>query len=98
MSTLNHFYFSERIIDMVSDAGALHHPDNTSDHEPIYCVLKSITLTKAVSQPSSIKLRPSWRLASKEDKDNYKYMLDTELGTVMIPTQMSECHDPHCKN
>ena len=32
LSTLDHFYFSERIIDMVSDAGAIHHPDNTSDH------------------------------------------------------------------
>ena len=27
----------------------------------------------------------------------YKYLLDTELGALMFPTQLSECLDIHCK-
>ena len=44
------------------------------------------------------KPSPSWRLASQEEKEQYKYMLDIELNTIMIPTQLTECSDPHCKD
>ena len=27
----------------------------------------------------------------------YKYLLDTELGALMFPAQLSECQDTHCK-
>ena len=98
MSTLDHFHFSEKTLDQVIDAGPIHHLDNTSDHEPIYCVLKSSRLDSRTSQPSKYTPRPSWRMATKENKENYKYMLDTELGSVMIPAQLSDCQDPHCKD
>jgi hypothetical protein len=98
VSTLDHFYFSEKMLELVSDAGAIHDPDNTSDHEPIYCVLKSITLVKTVAQPSNYQPRPSWRMASQEDKEKYRYRLDTELGSIVIPTQLTECQNPHCKS
>ena len=28
----------------------------------------------------------------------YQYMLDRKLEAIMVPTQISECKDPHCKN
>ena len=34
-STLDHFFWSEN----VEEAGVIHHPDNKSDHSPIYCVI-----------------------------------------------------------
>ena len=96
-STLDQFYFSERILPKVLDAGVIHHVDNLSDHEPIYCVLESLTIVQSSAQHSTSRSRPSWRTAGQEEKDLYKYTLEAELGAIMIPTQISECKDTHCK-
>ena len=42
--------------------------------------------------------RPSWKLAGQKEKEMYKYKLDTNLNHIDIPTQVSDCHDPHCKD
>ena len=97
-STLDHFYFSERILPIVKEAGGIHHPENASDHEPIYCVLDSITIVQTIAQPKESHPRPSWRLASQKEKEQYKCILDIELSSIMIPTQLSECSDPHCED
>ena len=97
-STLDQFYYSEIIQPKVLDAGVIHHLENTSDHEPIYCVLESMKIVQSNAQPSAHRPRPSWRLAGQAEKDQYKYMLDTELGAVMVPAQLSDCQDPHCKS
>ena len=68
-STLDHFYFSERILPTVKDAVGVHNPENTSDHEPIYCVLDSITIAQTITQPLDNLPRPSWRLASEEENE-----------------------------
>ena len=96
-STLDQFYLSERILPTVVDAGVIHHPENTSDHEPIYCVLKSITVIQNAAQPSAGQPRPSWRLADQLEKEHYKLTLEAELGAIVIPTQILECQDTHCK-
>ena len=96
ISTLDHFLLSENIFQTVLDAGPIHHPENTSDHEPIYCVIKSITLARSTSQPPAYKPRPSWRMAGQDKKEQYRFMLDIELGAIMIPTQLSVCQDTHC--
>ena len=98
ISTLDHFLLSESIFQTVLDARPIHHPEDTSDHEPIYCVIKSITLARSTSQPSTYRPRPSWRMAGQDEKEQYRFMLDTELGAIMIPTQLSECQDTHCMN
>ena len=36
-------------------------------------------------------------MAVQAEKDQYKHLLDTELGALMFPTQLSECQDTHCK-
>ena len=97
LSTLDHFHLSENISKNVLDAGVIHHPDNASDHEPIYGMLKSIQIVKTCSQSSPFQPKPSWRMASQEEKERYKYQLDINLQHIAIPTQVSECNDPHCK-
>ena len=38
VSKLDHFFVSQNIKDTVEDAGVIHHPDNKSDHCPIFSV------------------------------------------------------------
>ena len=97
-SILDHFFLSEELFVKVTDAGVIHHPDNSSDHEPVFCVLEAITLSSSSSQGVTPQPRPSWKKANKDEKDMYRYMLDRKLEAIMVPTQISECKDPHCKN
>ena len=97
-SILDLLHISEALLQTVTDGGPIHHPDNTSDHEPIYCIFESITLARNSSQRLEYRPRPSWRMAGQEEKQNYRYMLNMELGAISIPTQLSECHDPHCND
>ena len=95
VSLLDHFFVSEVLLQSVSEAGVLHHPDNSSDHEPIYCVLESLALSQSVTEKAPYKPKPSWRMASKEQKEQYKYLLDTRLSSIIVPTQVTECVDVH---
>ena len=98
VSLLDHFFVSEVLLQSVSKAGVLHHPDNSSDHEPIFCVLESIVLSQSVTEIAPYKPKPSWRMASEEQKEQYKYLLDTRLSSIVIPTQVTECVDVHCQD
>ena len=98
VSLLDHFFLSEELISKVTEAGVIHHQDNSSDHEPIFCVLESLTLKPSVTKPTAHSPRPSWRLATAQEKEQYSYQLDTRLGSIMIPTQVSECKDVHCRD
>ena len=98
VSTLDHFFLDEQMTTNVKDAGVIHHPDNASDHEPIYCTLQSITITQSVTTAAPSQPRPSWKRATKEEKEMYNYLLDTRLEHIMIPVQVTECRDMHCQN
>ena len=98
VSTLDHFYMTKDILQTVQDAGVIHDPDNSSDHEPIYCVIESFSVSVKTKKSATFRPKPSWRLASEEEKDLYKYKLDDNLSSIMVPTQITECTDPHCKN
>ena len=96
MSTLDHFFLNEQLMSNVEDAGVIHHPDNTSDHEPVYCIFKSIIITQSVTTAAPSQPRPVWKRATREEKEFYSYLLDTRLSNVMVPVQVSECRDLHC--
>ena len=98
VSLLDHFFVSKELLNHVTDAGVIHNTENTSDHEPIYCVLETVTLKPSVKTPAPQKPRPSWKLANDEQKDQYKYLLDVRLASIMIPTQVSDCQDVHCRD
>ena len=36
-STIDHFFWNEKLSNSIVEADVLHLPDNTSDHCPIYC-------------------------------------------------------------
>ena len=97
-STIDHFFISEQLSARVTDTGVLHHPDNTSDHEPVFCVINSIILTSSSIQVTTPKPRPSWRKASKDEKEMYRFLLDRKLEAIVVPTQIAECKDIKCKD
>ena len=39
-ATLDYFMWNSSLDNQISDAGVIHSPDNISDHEVIYCVVK----------------------------------------------------------
>ena len=98
VSTLDHFFVSENLMSNVIDAGVVHHLDNTSDHEPIFCTFTSITTLQCSAKPAPRQPRPSWQRATEGERESYVYLVDTRLRSVMVPTQVSECRDVHCKD
>ena len=96
VSTLDHFLMDGELSMSVLDAGEIHHPENTSDHDAIFFVFDSIAVEQSSVHATPKIPKPSWRMASEEDKLQYTYKLDTKLNCIMVPTQISECTDLHC--
>ena len=95
-STIDHFLVTD--IDSVMSAGVIHHPDNQSDHEPIFCQLDKTVISIPSANISPKAPGPAWRLASLEDKERYCSTLHKNLDLIAIPTQITECKDLRCKN
>lgn len=87
VSTLDHFFFSDELARKVKDAGVIHHPDNPSDHSPVYCVLDSININPSVTERTKTVPKPSWRKASKKEKDHYEV-----CGKSYIPASSLKRH------
>jgi hypothetical protein len=98
VSLVDHFFISESIIHLMIEAGSIHHPDNSSDHCPVYCIFESLNSTPLVSKSTTMPSKPSWKRASSEEKDHYRHLVDLRLSSIMVPTHVSECRDVHCHN
>ena len=98
-SILDHFFWSKVLGDAVTDAGVIHHPDNRSDHCPIYCVfsLEGIQHDKAESSQKQ-QQKPSWKRASEEEKQSFKNLLTDSLDMLTIPPSVLECKDVKCRD
>ena len=59
VSLLDHFFLSKDLLDKVVEASVLHHPENTSDHEPIFCVLESLALKQSMTEKAPHRPKPS---------------------------------------
>ena len=64
-SIVDHVIWNEAFEEYVVDAGVLHLPENSSDHEPIYCVVDLlIENDSVVPSPASVTEKPSWKRAT----------------------------------
>ena len=52
VSILDHFFWSGALEQKVLEAGVILHPDNTSDHYPIYCSLDLETIPVESAAPN----------------------------------------------
>ena len=95
-STIDHFFWNEELSEQVYDAGVIHSADNSSDHSPVYCVIKVKPDQLIESNPASGIQKPSWKRASQNEKEDFKQSLGIKLGQLEIPESVMTCRDVHC--
>ena len=97
-ATIDHFFWNESLSSQIIDAGVVHSIDNSSDHSPVYCVIKvshnQVTDTPAVAGAC----RPNWKAASTEEKGVFKQALGDKLSELKIPDSVVSCREVHCKH
>ena len=101
MNTLDHILTLSKLSIDVVDAGVIHHIDNMSDHEPIYAVIKvdeSESEDACEAQPIRATPKPNWEEASSDQKLEFNDVLFRKLSSMIIPAEVTECTDLHCKS
>ena len=89
-STIDHFFWKEKLSNSIVEADMLHLPDNTSDHCPIYCQINIENLFPTeLTLPNIREPKPCWEKANIEQKEDYKRMLQESLKSVGVPTHIS---------
>ena len=94
-STIDHFLWNENLKDSIIEAGVHHDVDNTSDHHPIYTLVKYNDIKKDVDKSTEHRAKPSWKKASDTDRERYALDLETRLMKIDTPISFS-CADVHC--
>ena len=94
-STIDHFFWNRNVNDNTIEAGVYHDIDNTSDHHPIYSVLKYNSVKHDEIPTTEYKAKPSWKKASEIERRNFVQDLEDKLKKVEIPECLF-CADIHC--
>ena len=97
-STLDHFFWSENIIDDVIEADVLHMPGNTSDHCPIYCKMNITGLQITSQQECKMSRKFNWNKASEEERAAYRTNLEHLLKSIQSPPGIRHCQNSHCND
>ena len=97
-STLDHFFWSENIIEDVIEADVLHMPGNTSDHCPIYCKMNITGLQTTSQQEFKTSRKINWNKASEEERAAYRTNLEHLLKSIKSPPGIRDCQNSHCND
>ena len=96
---LDHFLWNTDLDNQILDAGVVHCPDNTSDHEAIYCIVDGKVEAAFVdNNPKDVTPKPKWNLASEFEKESFQNCLNAHLAAVEIPHNVLNCDDVQCKD
>ena len=93
-SIIDHFFVSEKLLDLVEDAGPVHLGDNRSRHSPIVMKLNIANLKAECpkkSDSSNIR-KPAWYKATEQEKNEYTVLLSQKLDDLTPPDSLS-CND-----
>ena len=98
-STVDHFFWNDELGDKILDCGVIHHPDNMSDHCPIFCKI-DISKIEADRETNSPKHtpKPSWKKSTNEEKENFVSELNDLLSQIHVNEEVIRCEDVHCKD
>ena len=94
-STIDHFVGSSRVVNCITEAGVIHHAENTSNHSPIFVKLDVGHLHVSV-ESCTPNPRTSWSKASEEAKNKYRAAVATKLQGIQVP-ESNNCNNLHCK-
>ena len=86
-----HFIGSQQVLDLVTEGGVTHFPENLSNHSPIFIKLDvgSFNLNK---ESPTITPRTSWKKASEEERNSFKDNLAEKLRVLQGPQSVT-CQD-----
>ena len=77
------------------EAGVIHHSENMSDHAPIYCSVEfddgANPLEENQRSVPNQNPKPSWKKATKEQKESFPTILNEKLSTLAIPNEIINC-------
>ena len=97
-STLDHFFWSENIIEDVIEVDVLHMPGNTSDHCQIYCKMNITGLQTTSQQECKTSRKINWNKASEEERDAYRTNLEHLFKSIQSPPGIRHCQNSHCND
>lgn len=98
-STIDHFLYNDAKTSLI-DAGSLHHPENMSDHCPIYMKINIPDINNAPKIKDNTKFRsiPRWNKATEEQKTDFCGEVDESIQALDLPICLEGCRDVHCCN
>ena len=92
-SVIDHFLWSEDLLNSVIDAGVIHLPENQSDHEPVYCRIILNDMEEELGEEGTTEAedktenKPSWKRARSGEKENFIKNLSTNLVNIHVPME-----------
>ena len=95
ISTIDHLVSNHQVILATKEAGVLHHPENTSNHSPVFVKLDVGSLRVDVEEVVPLP-RTSWAKASEEAKIKYKAEIASKLDNLQVP-ECIDCMNLHCQ-
>ena len=97
--TIDHILWNENLSESVMDAGVLHVLGNTSDHSPIYCIIKKSFLSDSLTPPQKCKGTKNIRIRLTDEYDwkRFRIELEERLKREIVPDCIN-CRDVHCEN
>ena len=100
VSVIDHFFWNCTINKNIVEAGVIHHSENMSDHSPIYCSVdvETIPAGGATTDSPPPSEKPSWKRATKQQKDNFPSVLNEKLSAFCMPEEILNCRDVKCRD
>ena len=98
-STIDHFFVSPQLLELVEDAGVIHLGDNPSRHSPIMIKVNVANLQSdhpREAQAARVR-KPAWYKATTEDKNEYTALLEQKLVAIVPPDTLG-CCDVNCQD
>ena len=98
-SIIDHFFVSQKLLELVEDAGPVHLGDNRSRHSPIMMKINVADLkSECPKSTSSSQIRkPAWYKATESDKSDYTTLLGEKLADLEPPDTLN-CSDVNCQH
>ena len=81
LSTLDHFFVTERFLSNCISAAPLHFPDNKSGHSPIMLKISVPEIAERTHVEPQIMARPNWRKADEFEIEDYSQALHAKLSS-----------------
>ena len=102
VSLIDHIFWNCNTDAKIIEAGVIQHGENMSDHSPIYCSVEVDNVTIPVEDnprniPHQIS-KPSWKRATKEQKESFPAILNEQLAMCSVPEAIKSCRDLKCKD